>query len=142
MAKTILFRVERENGGGMYRPADECDFSSPFSDVIDEWVEHSGEDPAEYYAAYCKSHITPQEDPLLCHLFWGSSGKLYHFAFASREQLNQWICRNEWKIGLSLKGFSVSVYSVDARFCVHGGNQSVFMKSKAHLIDRIDLMSF
>ena len=140
MTTVILFRVERANGDGMYRPGNEDDFSSPFNDVIDEWIEHSGEDRETYRAAHCKSHMIPQDDPHLSSLFWGPMGRYYHFAFASLEQLDQWICRDEWKIGLRLKGFAVSVYSVDNEFCVHGSNQSVFIKYNARLIDRVDLM--
>ena len=142
MTTVILYRVERENGDGMYRPGGENDFSSPFNDVIDEWIEHSGEDRKTYCAAHCKIHMIPQDDPNLSFLFWGPTGRYYHFAFASSEQLNHWIYRHEWKIGLRLKGYAVSIYSVDKEFCKHGDTQSVFMKSNARLIDRVDLMEF
>lgn len=141
MSNMVVYRVERENGDGMYRLSDD-DYESPFNDIFYEWLTVSSERVSEYFDVYSRAHITPQDDPILSSLFCGPMGRYYHFAFSSRDQLNAWICQQEWKAALRSKGYSVSLYSVDEGAYIIGESQAVFIKTAARLIERVDLMEF
>lgn len=142
MTTVILYRVERENGDGMYRPGDADDFSSPFNDVVQEWKGASPDRHNEYNTTLCKYHALPIEDPAIFPIMLRVDSRLYYFAFSSREQLDAWICIPEWKAGLRAKGFAVSVYSVSESCAAIGDSQAVFIKERATLIERVDLTEF
>ncbi len=142
MTTVILYRVERENGDGMYRPGDADDFSSPFNDIVQEWKGASSEHRDEYNATLCKYHALPMEDPIIFPIMLRVDSRLYYFAFSSREQLDAWICVPAWKAGLRAKGFAVSVYSVSESCAAIGASQAVFIKERATLIERVDLTEF
>lgn len=142
MSNVVVYRVERENGDGMYRLANEYSSECPFNDVVDEWVGLSSERRNEYHGAFSKYHALPIEDPAIYEIMLRPDSRFYYFAFATREQLDAWIRVPAWKVGLRIKGFAVSMYSVDKEFAAIGETQAVFRKDRASLVERVDLTAF
>lgn len=141
MTTVILFRVERANGDGMYRPGDGgCD--SAFTEVVYEWMGASLDRHNEFNETLSKFHALPSDDPKIYPIMCRVDSRVYYFAFSSREQLDAWICVPEWKTALRAKGFAVSVYSVSKSCAAIGASQAVFIKERATLIERVDLTEF
>lgn len=142
MSDIEVYRVERVNGDGMYRPADPEDFECPFHDMIWRWRSAKSLDLAP--SDFADIHVIPSKDPKINEVFDGPSMHLYYFGFSSAKQLNDWIFVPEWKEMLAERGFFVSTYSVRdlPRSVVFGDHQVIFMKHCSKLIARSELTSF
>ena len=140
IVKIYRLEYEGEDGAGMYGYGPEngpcSEFSAAmmtFGDVFEEGYEGDA-------AHIVDVHPCPCEDPLLRHLFdIEGTDQEYFYGFQGVVQLLQWVCSDQWLVGLHNLGIVLSIYNCPRESIVHGQKQSLFRehlsKTQHNLID-------
>lgn len=116
----LIYRVEQENGRGMYVDNKDDTYSSEMTEAM--------------------RHPIPSEDAALRDA-WNAlslSQFKYCFGFSSLEQLKSWIYRSDWRAAINADGFKVAAYET-TDFLV-GDTQAVFRKATARLQFSISIL--
>ena len=114
-----VYRVEDGEGYGMY--------TSPHEPGV------------VYYMRTPPNHPGPNDEPeregLGAH--FRATNQRWRFAFASMEQLREWIREPQWRSELRLAGFEVQVIEAPNVFC--GKRQVIYDPATAQHLERLPL---
>lgn len=115
-----IWRIEDENGGGMYRGGGEG-----FAVVAADVGEFSG-----------PRHPSPMWDYALGYYdIDGDERDYYKFSFATLAQMRQWVYRAAWRRGLDELGYRLNCYEVPDEYARRSNFQAVFHEGHAKLIE-------
>lgn len=116
----LIWRIEDENGGGMYRGGCEG-FATVAADVSD-WA--------------TDRHPSPLWDEALGFFDIDRDEREYwKFGFATLSQMRQWVYKAAWRRGLDDLGYSLVCYRVPDEFGRRSNFQAIFHSGRAERVE-------
>lgn len=116
----LIWRIENENGGGMYRGG--CEGFATVAAGVGGWVTDRHPNPL-WDEALGFDDIDPDERDR------------YKFGFATLGQMRQWVYKAAWRRGLDEIGFSLNCYRVPDEYGRRSNFQAIFHEGHAVLVE-------
>lgn len=122
MDEILLYRIENEEGQGVYTTFEEKGNKSIWFKVSKLNVDNNMQPP-----------------PYNSILNYNENKRELFFAFSSLEQLRNWFYDDYWLLQFEELGFKLVVYKTQLKYCKRDVHQAVFEKERASKLAKISL---